>query len=43
MKNKKSKKKIRRIKATKKGRVDAFGIFKGAPPFSRKDKEDSHF
>ena len=43
MKNKKSKKKIKRIKSIKNGRVDAFGMFKGAPSFSKEDKGDSNF
>ena len=43
MKNKKSKKKNRKIKITKSKRVDAFGMFKGMPSFSREDEGDSHF
>ena len=43
MKNKKSRKKIKKRKQIKGNRVDAFGMFKGGPSFSREDEGDSHF
>lgn len=32
-----------KIDISKEKRIDAFGMFKGAPPFSRQDKGDSDF
>ena len=32
-----------KVEIIKERRVDAFGIFKGGPPFSKEDKADSHF
>lgn len=32
-----------KIDISKEKRVDAFGIFKGGPSFSRDDEADSHF
>ena len=34
---------IVKLELSKEKRVDGFGMFKNAPPFSRKDKGDSDF
>ena len=34
---------IVKVEILKNKRVDAFGIFKGSPPFSREDEGDSDF
>ena len=43
MKNKKSRKRIKRSKTIKGYRVEGFGIIQGGHSFSRKDEGDSHF
>lgn len=34
---------IVKVEISKEKRVDAFGMFKGAPPFSKEDEGDSDF